>query len=323
MNRTATPTFLGIGATKAGTTWLHHQLAKHPDIWVPPVKELNFFDRAPHYLSSNALARRDPWARFFGPHTWERRRSRDNAKQVLTLVRAGALREAGWWLNWTFGIYTERWYARLFPRRSFTACGEITPSYSILEAADIARIKAVNPDMKLIYFIRNPIERAWSAVRFRASLGLPKIDLGCDAAVISLVDEPGIVLRGDYERTLGNYLGVFDPSRLLICFYDAIQADPAGLLADITAFLGVPPPDPATIDNRTRVNASPAHAMSPRIRDYLNDRYGAMTERLARRLGSYAETWIDSGMTPAAMTAAGAPIRPAPTLHLSGAQQVS
>jgi hypothetical protein len=31
------PDFLGIGAQKAGTTWLHHNLRSHPDIWPPPV----------------------------------------------------------------------------------------------------------------------------------------------------------------------------------------------------------------------------------------------------------------------------------------------
>jgi len=318
MNPQARPTFLGIGATKAGTTWLHHQLAKHPDIWVPPVKELNFFDRSPRYPSSNALYKPYPWSRLLSPRRWERRRSGANIKRIANLILAGQVRQAGWWINWTFGIYTEHWYTGLFPRRSFGACGEITPCYSILEAGDVARMKAINPGMKLIFFLRDPVERAWSAVRFRASLGQPKIDLGCDEAVMSLLDEPGIVVRGDYERTLDAYLSVFDPAQLLICFYDAIQADPIGLLRDITAFLGVPPPEPATIDNRTRVNASPARPMSPRIRDYLNDRYGAMTERLARRLGSYAETWAASGVGTTALARGGVAVGRAPTLHLSG-----
>lgn len=35
--------FLGIGAQKAGTTWLYAQLKQHPDVWMPMVKELHFF----------------------------------------------------------------------------------------------------------------------------------------------------------------------------------------------------------------------------------------------------------------------------------------
>jgi hypothetical protein len=42
------PSFLGIGAPRAGTTWLNALLATHPDVYVPTVrKEIRFFDR--HY----------------------------------------------------------------------------------------------------------------------------------------------------------------------------------------------------------------------------------------------------------------------------------
>ncbi len=39
------PTFLGIGAPKAGTTWVHRLLESHPDICVPAHrKEVHYFD---------------------------------------------------------------------------------------------------------------------------------------------------------------------------------------------------------------------------------------------------------------------------------------
>src|SRR5579864_5427870 len=37
------PTFLGVGAMKCGTTWLFGQLGAHPDIYMPPLKELHYF----------------------------------------------------------------------------------------------------------------------------------------------------------------------------------------------------------------------------------------------------------------------------------------
>jgi hypothetical protein len=37
------PTFVVIGAHKAGTTSLFHYLASHPDVYMPPEKELHFF----------------------------------------------------------------------------------------------------------------------------------------------------------------------------------------------------------------------------------------------------------------------------------------
>ena len=36
--------FLVIGAQKAGTSWLHTMLRKHPQLWLPDCKELHFWD---------------------------------------------------------------------------------------------------------------------------------------------------------------------------------------------------------------------------------------------------------------------------------------
>lgn len=39
------PNFLYIGPDKAGSTWLHQVLLKHPDVYLSPAKDLYFFDR--------------------------------------------------------------------------------------------------------------------------------------------------------------------------------------------------------------------------------------------------------------------------------------
>jgi hypothetical protein len=39
----AKPTYVGIGAQKCASTWLHRILAEHPDVFVPEVKEVDFF----------------------------------------------------------------------------------------------------------------------------------------------------------------------------------------------------------------------------------------------------------------------------------------
>ena len=40
----ALPNFIGIGAQRAATTWLHKCLSEHPEVFVSEQKELNFFD---------------------------------------------------------------------------------------------------------------------------------------------------------------------------------------------------------------------------------------------------------------------------------------
>jgi hypothetical protein len=43
------PNFLGLGAQRSGTTWLHQQLNNHPNIYVPQKrKEIHFFDKYYH-----------------------------------------------------------------------------------------------------------------------------------------------------------------------------------------------------------------------------------------------------------------------------------
>jgi hypothetical protein len=39
------PNFLYIGPDKAGSSWLHEILLKHPDVYLTPAKDLYFFDR--------------------------------------------------------------------------------------------------------------------------------------------------------------------------------------------------------------------------------------------------------------------------------------
>src|SRR5512145_3457050 len=40
---TTRPTYVGIGAQKCASTWLHRMLEAHPQVCVPAVKEVDFF----------------------------------------------------------------------------------------------------------------------------------------------------------------------------------------------------------------------------------------------------------------------------------------
>ena len=38
------PNFLYIGTSKAGSTWIYHVLAEHPQVFIAPAKGVYFFD---------------------------------------------------------------------------------------------------------------------------------------------------------------------------------------------------------------------------------------------------------------------------------------
>lgn len=52
MSKSVLPNFLVIGVEKGGTTWLHAQLKKHPEIFLPNTKEIHFFNK----YNSNFIA---------------------------------------------------------------------------------------------------------------------------------------------------------------------------------------------------------------------------------------------------------------------------
>lgn len=290
------PTFLGIGAQRAGTSWLYSQLNQHPQIWMPPVKELHFFDRSTTYPSPNDLASKTLATRILGTQPWQRRRTISHIRTISSHIRKRNYSEALWWIKWTFGHYNDNWYKSLFTNATGNVVsGEITPSYSILKHYDIQQIKAINADIKLLFMIRNPIERAWSAIRYHAFTGYA-VDLNSPEQIISLLELPAMHLRSDYERTLNAYLSHFSNKQILICFYDAIRHDPSGLLNSISSFLNVASFNPTAINSKNLVNQSPSHPIPLKVQKYLQDKYSPLINRLSQRFGSYTSFWSSNGL---------------------------
>src|SRR4029079_17348643 len=84
------PDFLVIGAQRAGTTWLHRVLRQHPALWLPPVKELHYFDK---------LNRTRTWL---------------DAKERSRVIYRNLERIDRWHLSYLLGARSDTWYAHLF-----------------------------------------------------------------------------------------------------------------------------------------------------------------------------------------------------------------
>ena len=147
------PDFLCIGAQKAGTTWLHDNLVRHPTIWLPPVKEIHYFDR-PHVTIHGRLFGRASRLRRARAHL-----HRTSMAFAQGRASAGELR---WAVRYCFGPRSDAWYAALFDQPG-KVTGEICPGYARLAKPVIQRIAGLMPEGKIIFLLRHPIERAWSA----------------------------------------------------------------------------------------------------------------------------------------------------------------
>ncbi len=287
--------FLGIGAQKAGTTWLWEMLRRHPQIWMPPAKELHYFDRDQRYPSPSFLASDSRLDRLLGKGEPDRDFRRIARAQLRSWWQQRDWPALRWGLRYFFGGRDDHWYRSLFADAPpGTRRGEITPSYSILDDDDVARAARLFPALKIILLLRNPIERAWSQLRFEFGRGR-FATLDDLPAVRDFLDAPAQVLRGDYLRTITIWERHFPASQMHISFYDDITGRPAEMLRDILLHLGADP-DRLRLseeDLSRRVLASREAPMPPAIRDFLKAKYQPQIRTLANRLGVLGERWLD------------------------------
>ncbi|MEL6168317.1 MAG: sulfotransferase [Pseudomonadota bacterium] len=296
---TSRPTFVGIGAPRCGTTWLHVQLQSHPDIWLPPLKELHFFDAASRYTSPGTFQIANPLRRLVAPGRWGGRSTATALGQVVRRALRGDTEAAAWWMRVATATYDDSFYPRLFPGAGYRATGEFTPAYSLLDTDDIRRIHAVNPDMRLIFMARDPIERAWSSLRYNVGRGRLALDLTDGPVVVEHLKAEAVrrgtgIVRGEFRQTIEAYLEVFRPDQLLVGFFDAIAQDPHGILADLCAHLGVPgfafPKAGEAINAAAKESDIPAA-----VRDHFASVYEEQNAFMADRFGSYALDWARRG----------------------------
>lgn len=282
--------FIGIGAQKAGTTWLYDQLRRIPHCSMPYEKEMHYFDRNPRYPSPNTLAIPSPWNRMQDA-SWRGR----VFQHLRSLWRKGDRAQLIWYLRYYFGQYGDRWYLNLLSSATGIR-GDITPSYSILNEHDVERMAKLLPGVKLIFLLRDPIERSWSHFRFNIKRGTREADFGL-AQVEQHLRGPGVQLRGDHLRTLAVYERYFAREDILIGFYDAIVEQPLQLMQGILTHIGGDASWTSHLkDLDHRSNPSPPRAMDPDIHAAFLAAYRPQLEGLSERFGGYATRWANKAM---------------------------
>lgn len=200
MSAGALPTFLVIGAAKCGTSSLHQYLGEHPQIGMSRTKELNFFQDT---SDPGVYAAMDP-----------------------ALHQALARRR-----NWRRGI---DWYRAQFDP-ALPARGESSPGYTQPHFSGVAeRMASLVPDAQLVYVVRDPVERALSAYRWRRGLGHER-----QPPDVALVPGGYYCEASRYAACLGPYLDRFPRERILIVEAELLDADRRATMQRVFGFLGV------------------------------------------------------------------------------------
>lgn len=278
--------FICIGAQKAGTTWLWDILSKIEGFDFPPIKELHYFDKSPAYPSPSHLNTPRLVDRLFDKR-WVWYFFRDSRQ------RWGWTNweQKKWLMNWYFSNYSDEWYISLF--KSYKGItGEFTVSYAYLDSSDVKRMRDLLPDVKIIFMLRNPIERAWSHYRFiEMKHGTQKQEFN---KIKEFLDSQWQELGSDYLRTIENYSKFYNKEQILIGFYDAIKVDSDNLLTDIIQFIGGDPTRIKQEDfSKKKVNVSVDMDMPIEVKAYLRDKYYKLIENLSKQLGSYSLEWFN------------------------------
>lgn len=238
------PTFLVIGASRSGTTSVHHYLGQHPQVFTTAIKEPGYF----LYMD--------------GP------------------VRPGGV--AAEWLRRT-AVPRRADYEALFAAAGDArARGESTPLYlSVPEVP--GRIHRLVPEARLVALLRQPAERAhsqWLGVRrdyagvparfedWLAGDGEPRVDGWLSAAIVE---------SNRYATHLRRYLELFPRQRLRVHLYDDLVADPHRVLRDLFEFLEV---EPAFVPDFTQRHGRTGIVRNPLLRRFWL--YSGSARRLAR-----------------------------------------
>ena len=227
------PDFLVIGAQKAGTTWLDRNLRTHPQIWLPPEKEIHFFD-LPRPLPFAALR----YVPYRSVRHWVRHRlSRDLAK-----VQQGE-QSPEWYRRYYHAPRTWSWYRSLFTPAAGQLAGESTPRYAVLPKRTIAAIRRRIPHLKIIYLLRDPIDRMWSdlAMFHDQRFGGDGTHTVSETGSGKFLSRPGNLMHSRYAANLQRWEDSFSRQQIFVGFLEEIIANPATLLSNIFRFLGVTP----------------------------------------------------------------------------------
>lgn len=264
----------GIGAAKAGTTWLYRYLAAHPQVRLPAVKELHYFDTCETGKFDRQIARmqREKARRTGRLPTGDARLDKRLRREIRAYDR---------WLQVIAEPSDAAYVAYLrHEAGDARALGDITPAYATLSEATLARMAGLSPVTRFLFLMRDPLDRLWSNIRMaaaRRSGALAETAAALLDEVVSGRDQT-ITARSDYAATLARVEAALDPGTVFLGFYETLfQPD---TVARICAFLGLAP-HPARVEARVHAGTDLHMTDGQRARAlaWLAPQYDAVRQR--------------------------------------------
>lgn len=205
--------------------------------------------------------------------------------------------------NWTAPDYMA-YESRDRSQAELTIVGEATPIY-IYWPTSMKRIRRYNPDMKLIFLFRQPVQRAWSQWKMEYARGSENKSFSWAiregrARLITYNEMPGYhrvfsyVERGFYGEQLQRVLHVFPREQLLLLLSEDLKAHPTRIIQQVSEFLGVPEFKGEIKKFEPQVSPQPDNVTSLSETDatYLRNVYSDDLKHFAELSGLNITTWF-------------------------------
>lgn len=273
--------FVCIGAQKAGTTWLARMLQAHPEIFLTPVKEIHYFDHIRGITEHLSNSKRRSRYRKYHQRMWTKwTQFREYRSQW------------GWYRDYMKDPINDEWYASLFRHRGAKRfAGEVTPEYAIIGGEGLGHLKALAPEARVLFIMRNPVTRAWSQVLHQCrARGLDATRQSVDT-IVSMLSEPRFCQFGDYASTLADLTAVFRSDQTLLMFYEDMHADRLAALEQICGFIGTSYQASYFHEVGRRFNRSQDAALAEPVRAVLRDLYRDQVEAVKQHTGRIPDAW--------------------------------
>lgn len=198
------PDFFIVGATRSGTTYLHHALRAHPDIFLPEVKELQYFNRDSRYA---------PDLKGYRERFWGYAGERAVGEATPLYMTANAVYDRGGALR-------------------IGAGGDA-----------IERIARHFPEARLVVSLRDPATRIRSIYEKNLRQGKLETPLQAllEQELDGATSPLKLLYLNDYRTHLDNILRHFPSERVMIMIFEEWRAEPGPAIERLQRFLGVDP----------------------------------------------------------------------------------
>ena len=126
------------------------------------------------------------------------------------------------------------------------------------------------PDAKILIFLRNPIDRAFSHYLMDRRLGLVKCNFSdvisgaCTCKNSNLYYQQYIEL-GMYNDQVERYMNVFGPNKVQVHLFEDLTNNPTNVIHEILRFLGVSTKIELPINEAKNVYANPKNGLYKRL----------------------------------------------------------